>query len=147
MPATFDNIIETEAAKLTVQAIELIEELIPFSPESKLLDIKDMDKWDIQLRIIFSRMLVLKLRLEICHGSYRVIWPCKGGLLDRREMEQVQATDTPQEVAFPCFPGIETRTPHYDPIVAQHAMVETIGCRTTDDAGMRKAIADARDIV
>ena len=105
-----------------------------------------MDKWESQLHIIFSRVLVLKVRLEIRQSSYRIIWPNHGGSLDKRQMEQTETTDKPQEVAFPCLPGIETRTPLYEPIVVRPAMVETVDCRKADEVGLRKAMVYARDI-
>jgi len=146
VPATFDTIVEAEAVKLSTEAMKLVDELAPVLPSCGPLDIGAMDKWESRLRIIFSRLLVLKLRLEICNNSYKVIWPNKGGPLDRSEMEQIEPTDTPQDVAFPCFPGIETRAPTYAPIVARHAMVETIDRRIIDTAETLRAIAYARNV-
>lgn len=153
VPASFNNTVETEAVKLSMQAMELVDEVAPVLPSWAPLDIAEKHRWEGRLRIIFSQMLVLKLRLEICYSNYRVIWPNRGGLIKRSEMEQIELPDdprTPQSVAFPCFPGIETRAQGYGPIVARQAMVvtmtETSDRRPIDTAEMLKAIAYARNL-
>ncbi|GAB7337552.1 hypothetical protein MBLNU457_g2868t1 [Dothideomycetes sp. NU457] len=149
VPATFEGIVELEAVKLSVQAMDIADEVAPVLPSWGPLDIGEMDKWEPRLRVIFSRMLVLKVRLEICYSTYRIIWPNRGGPMDRSEMERIEPSDnplTPQEVAFPCFPGVETRAPGYAPIVARHALVEIINRRTLNEAELSRVIADARNV-
>lgn len=149
MSATFDGIVEHEAVKLAAQAMILVDEVAPVLPSWGPLDIGEMDKWEPRFRIIFSRMLILKVRLEICYSTYRVIWPNKSEHMDRSEMERIEPSETsrtPQDVAFPCFPGVETRAPGYAPIVAGQALVETINRRTVDRADLSRAITDARNV-